>query len=340
MGQPGTGVDWSDGRTQRALADAASAALALARADALAQRALVIPGRRQPLSATPVLALAECLAAIVPERSGVSATDLALDELTPHDSPGTDPLARHGLAAVARAGAARRWVELPGLATGDRAAAVETLERPDLPALARTALAFATLHHDASERARSTAEQRIDARVDVAGMLRLAGVVTAATPTSIGLALHRHHVDEALRSFADGDPVPVLTAFGHVAARTAEETTRLLDDVAERCLDWTALDARSDSLAWRVLPGLLTTPAVTVAHLISRLDTTAPTAMRAITTLEQAGILRYQGVTQRHRTWIAPAVVEALDAVARRTAAAAGARAVRGPAGRTGGARR
>jgi hypothetical protein len=325
VGSGEAGLDWEDARTRRVLSDAAAAAVVLARADALAQRALVVPWRRCAIGSTPLLGLAETLASVSLERPGLTATELTLAKLMPAAGAGADPLTRHGLRVMEQTMRAQSWADLPDLGrSGDRERAdraVEVLERRDVPALGRVALAFATLHHVDYEQTGgdpAMPKHRIAARAEMVGMTRLTGVISQAAPLSAGLSTHGPEIVDGLQAFRHGWPLPIISCFTEGALRAAEEMTRMLDDVAERCLPWAQLDVRRDSLTWQVMPGLLATPAVTVAHLIERFKTTAPTAMRAITALENAGILSYHGTLQRHRTWVAPAVVEALDTLARR----------------------
>ena len=82
---------------------------------------------------------------------------------------------------------------------------------------------------------------------------------------------------------------------------------------------WTAtINARKNSAIWKVLPLLLSQPAVSSLLIQLATGLSQPGADKVINQLHEAGVLAKASGAQRYRVWIASDVTDALDAFADR----------------------
>jgi Fic family protein len=189
-------------------------------------------------------------------------------------------------------------------------------ERADLPLLAQAAIAhaqFETIHpfNDGNGRA---------GRAFVHVMLRNGGATTRTTvPVSAGLLSDTGAYYAALTAYRNGDPNPIVEEFSRAAFAAVANGQQLADDLRKMHDRWASnLKARSDALAWRVLPFLLRQPAVTSRLIQETMKATQPAADRALRQLQDAGALAKPKTVhgegqKRNIVWQATEVLQALD---------------------------
>jgi len=189
-------------------------------------------------------------------------------------------------------------------------------ERTDLPLLAQAAIAhaqFETIHpfNDGNGRA---------GRALVHVMLRNGGATTHTTvPVSAGLLSDTDAYYDALTTYRNGDPNPIIEEFSRAAFAAVHNGQHLAADLRTLHNDWANnLRARRDAVAWRVLPFLLRQPSVTSKVVQQTFKVTQPAADNALRQLQEAGALSkprtLHGEGQkRNIVWQATEVLEALD---------------------------
>jgi predicted HTH transcriptional regulator len=124
----------------------------------------------------------------------------------------------------------------------------------------------------------------------------------------------------ALGSYRDGDPAPIIKQFSHASFAAVGNGRRLVSDLTEIYAAWQRdLPSREGSAARRVLPHLLSQPAVTVKHIQEHLGVSQPAAQRGIDQLVEAGLLKQVSTGKRDRAWIARDIISALDDFAARS---------------------
>jgi len=190
------------------------------------------------------------------------------------------------------------------------------VQRVDLPVLAQVALAhaqFQTIHPFNDGNGRT-------GRTLVHAMLRHAGVTrTLTVPVSAGLLTDTTGYFQALTDYREGYIETIIQQFINASFRAIDNGRELVDDLERVYVAWSErLTSRRGSAAQRLLPDLLSQPAVTVAHVEAVTGVALSAAQRAIEQLEGAGVLTRTNENRRNRVWIAPDVIEALDAFAER----------------------
>ncbi len=188
--------------------------------------------------------------------------------------------------------------------------------RADLPVLVQVALAhaqFETIHpfNDGNGRI---------GRALVHAMLRHSGVTrTMTVPVSAGLLTDTPSYFRALTDYREGHLDPIIRQFIDASFRAINNGRQLVDDLQEVYGRWDdTLLSRKGSAARRLLPRLLNQPAIDVAYVRNVTGVALSAAQRAVEQLVEAEILQPIGEGRRNRTWIAPEVVDALDAFAER----------------------
>lgn len=190
------------------------------------------------------------------------------------------------------------------------------VRRTDLPVLVHVAIAhaqFETIHpfNDGNGRV---------GRTLVHAMLRQADVTRRLTvPVSAGLLTDTAAYFDALTAYRSGDVEPIIRQFIAASFRAVDNGQILIDDLDRVLQDWAdALPSRRGSAARRLLPLLVSQPAVNVAYVVEAAGVALSAAQRAVEQLEEAGILVRAGAAQRNRVWTAPDVIDALDRFAER----------------------
>jgi Fic family protein len=189
-------------------------------------------------------------------------------------------------------------------------------DRTDIPVLVHAAIAhaqFETIHPFADGNGRT-------GRALVHVLLKRGRATTRLTvPVSAGLLADTESYFDALTAYREGDAAPIVERFSQ-AAFAAVSNARWLDrDLADLYAGWEhAISARSDAAIWRVLPHLISQPAVTVRFVQEATEVSQPAAQNAVDQLVEAGALTPAGANRRNRVWVADGVIAALDEFAAR----------------------
>ncbi|MEU4196449.1 Fic family protein [Kribbella sp. NPDC026611] len=189
--------------------------------------------------------------------------------------------------------------------------------RTDLPVLTQISIAhaqFETIHPFNDGNGRT-------GRTLVHAMLRRSGVTRRLTvPVSAGLLTDTEAYFAALGSYREGDPAPIIRQFSRAAFAAVGNGRNLVDDLTGIYATWQHdVPSREGSSARRLLPHLLSQPAVTVKHVQEHLSVSQPAAQRAIDQLVEAAVLQQISTGKRDRAWIARDVITALDNFATRS---------------------
>jgi Fic family protein len=201
------------------------------------------------------------------------------------------------------------------------AAAMEDLvrfcKRSNLPVLTQVSVAhaqFETIHPFNDGNGRT-------GRTLVHALLRRSGVTRRLTvPVSAGLLTDTDAYFDALGSFRDGDPAPIVREFTRAAFAAVGNGRHLVRDLTDIYAGWQQdLRSRERSAARRALPHLLSQPAITVKYVQQHLGVSQPAAQRAVDQLVEARILTQVSAGKRDRAWIARQVISALDDFAARS---------------------
>lgn len=193
---------------------------------------------------------------------------------------------------------------------------VEFTRRTDIPPLTQAAIAhaqFETIHPFPDGNGRV-------GRVIVHALLRQYGLTRRLTvPVSAGLLADTSSYFDALTAYRDGDATPIVSRFTQAAFRALSNGRRLAQDLSGILGRWSAMvTARRDAAAWKLMPLLLTQPAVTSKAVALWVGVSQPAADGAIAHLQAAGVLAPVSAAQRDRVWVAPMVLDALDDFATR----------------------
>ena len=185
------------------------------------------------------------------------------------------------------------------------------IARTDVPLLAQSAIAhaqFETIHPFNDGNGRT-------GRALVHAMLKQGGATTRATvPVSAGLLADTDSYFAALTDYRDGDPSPIVTRFADAAFAAIGNGRQLAKDLLAIYDAWSeSITARRTAAVWRVLPMLLSQPAVTSAVVQEATGLSQPAADNVIGQLREAGILTKAAGVQRYVVWVATDVTQALD---------------------------
>jgi DNA-binding transcriptional ArsR family regulator len=155
-------------------------------------------------------------------------------------------------------------------------------------------------------------------------MLRHGRATTRTTvPVSAGLLTDPSTYFTALTAYRAGDPDPIVSRFSEATFAAIGNSRLLAAALKETDQRWrSTLSARSDSVAWRILPILLAQPAVTSRLVQQRTGVSQPAVDRALRQLSEAGILtsknEHGADRRRDVVWRADDVISALDDFAER----------------------
>ncbi|MBI9001700.1 Fic family protein [Corynebacterium sp. CCM 9185] len=189
------------------------------------------------------------------------------------------------------------------------------MRRTDLPVLAKIAVAhaqFETIHPFADGNGRT-------GRALVHVLLRNADLTaTAALPLSARLLTRVADYFFALTAYRAGDPEPVIRLFTTCARQAAELGVDTAVELRSmRDMEWEPLlTSRADAADRKICDLLTSQPVVDVTTVTDNLGCTGITARRALSSLEEAGIVVAYQIGKRRRAWRAPAVLELMDDVA------------------------
>jgi Fic family protein len=188
--------------------------------------------------------------------------------------------------------------------------------RTDIPLLTQVALAhaqFETIHPFNDGNGRT-------GRALVHALLKGGGATTRTTlPVSAGLLNDTDAYFDALTAYRQGDPSPIVERFARASFSAVDNGRLLAKELDTAYRGWTArLDVRRHAVVWRVLPILLSQPAMTSALVQNRTRVSQPAADNAIRQLRDAGIVEKASGMKRNIVYIATDVISALDEFAAR----------------------
>jgi len=192
---------------------------------------------------------------------------------------------------------------------------VSYMSRSDIPVMVQVAIAhaqFETIHPFVDGNGRT-------GRALVHALLRGKGVLRNTTaPVSAGLLRQTRNYFEALTSYREGDAQPIISAFSDAAIYAADTGQVLIDNLSaelESAREKLA-GLRQQSMAWKLLPYLVSYPVMN-SDLVARvLDTSTTSALRALHQLQERAIVQERSGQKRNRVWQHEGILEILDAYA------------------------
>lgn len=187
--------------------------------------------------------------------------------------------------------------------------------RTDVPPMVQAAIAhaqFETIHPFTDGNGRT-------GRALLHAMLRHQRVTTNVTvPVSAGLLTNVHSYHEALTAYREGDPEAIVNLTSEASLIAISNGTRLVQDIERVTAGWREkITARSDSAVWPVLDLLARQPVVN-AHSLELLGLDYNRTYRAMTALQEAGVVIGVNKYQKGRFWRAPEILTVLDDFAAR----------------------
>jgi Fic family protein len=188
--------------------------------------------------------------------------------------------------------------------------------RTDMPVLVHAAIAhaqFETIHPFADGNGRT-------GRALVHALLKRGRATTRLTvPVSAGLLVDTDSYFDALTAYRQGDAAPIVERFSQASFAAVSNGRRLDADLADIYAGWEhAISARRDAAVWRVLPRLVSQPAVTIRFIQEATGVSQPAAQNAVDQLVTAGVLAPASENRRNRVWVATEIIAALDDFAAR----------------------
>lgn len=190
--------------------------------------------------------------------------------------------------------------------------------RDDIPVLAHAALAhaqFETIHPFTDGNGRT-------GRALIHAMLRGKGLTRGVTvPVSAGLLADTEAYFTALTRFRDGDAAEIVRLLAEASFIAVANGRMLVADLRETRARWdTVVQARRDSVAWRLADLLPRQPVIDADSVQRILAVTSANAHRAIRHLADAGVISEFTGRRRNRLWMSAEVITALDDFAARAA--------------------
>jgi Fic family protein len=188
--------------------------------------------------------------------------------------------------------------------------------RSDVPTLPQVAVAhaqFETIHPFTDGNGRT-------GRALVQAMLRNKRLTRQITvPVSAGLLSNTNAYFQALGSYREGDPAPIVEQLSTAAILAVVNGRHLVGDLRSIRGRWNSqIRARSDSAVHRVADLLIRQPVFDALTLQRELGITTGNARRYVDPLVTAGVIVEFTDRARNRAWRAPEVLGALDAFAER----------------------
>jgi Fic family protein len=188
--------------------------------------------------------------------------------------------------------------------------------RADMPALPQIAIAhaqFETIHPFADGNGRT-------GRALIQAMLRQKRLTRQITvPVSAGLLKNTDAYFDALSSYREGDPAPIVQRVSEASLLAVANGRHLVADLRSIREEWNSrFSARRDSAVHRVADLLIRHPVFNARLLERELGITTGNARRYIDPLAEAKIIVEFTDRARNRAWRAPEVLDALDAFAAR----------------------
>ncbi|MCW2841766.1 MAG: hypothetical protein JWR55_3249 [Aeromicrobium sp.] len=188
--------------------------------------------------------------------------------------------------------------------------------RDDLPTVAQVALThaqFETIHPFADGNGRT-------GRALVHSMFANKGLSERITvPVSSGLLVNTEAYFGALTDYRKGDIEPIVERFNVATIFAVGNGRQLVGDLKSVRESFNGrVKARSDSSAWKIADLLIGQPVINSAYVQTRLKISDVAALRAIETLEKAGVLTQPASAKKNRVWQSPEILAKLDDFAER----------------------
>jgi Fic family protein len=188
--------------------------------------------------------------------------------------------------------------------------------RTDVPTLPQIAVAhaqFETIHPFTDGNGRT-------GRALVQAMLRNKRLTRQITvPVSAGLLSNTDAYFQALGSYRDGDPAPIVEQLSSAAILAVVNGRHLVGDLRSIREQWDSrIVARRDSAVHRVADLLIRQPVFNALTLQRELGITTGNARRYVDPLVEARVIVEFTDRSRNRAWRAPEILSALDAFAER----------------------
>jgi Fic family protein len=188
--------------------------------------------------------------------------------------------------------------------------------RGDIPTLPQIAIAhaqFETIHPFTDGNGRT-------GRALVQAMLRNKRLTRQITvPVSAGLLTNTDAYFEALGSYREGDPAPIVEQLSSASVLAVVNGRHLVGDLRSIRERWNSqIKARRDSAVHRVADLMIRQPVFNALTLQRELGITTGNARRYVDPLVNAGVIVEFTDRTRNRAWRAPDVLGALDAFAER----------------------
>ena len=182
-----------------------------------------------------------------------------------------------------------------------------------LPQIAVAHAQFETIHPFTDGNGRT-------GRALVQAMLRNKRLTRQITvPVSAGLLTNTDAYFDALGSYREGDPAPIVERLSEAALLAVTNGRHLVADLRSIREEWNSrITSRRDSAVHRVADLLIRQPVFNAQLLQRELDITTGNARRYVDPLVDAGIIVEFTDRRRNRAWRAPEVLSALDAFAAR----------------------
>lgn len=188
--------------------------------------------------------------------------------------------------------------------------------RNDIQILSQAAIAhaqFETIHPFTDGNGRT-------GRAFLHAMLRSKGLTRAVTvPVSAGLLNDVTGYHDALTSFREGDPEPIILLTAEATFRAIDNGRQLATDITTARTRWAdTIKARKDAAAWKIADLVARQPVVNAAVLEERLGLSQATIWRQMQVLEEAGVVQGFDKFKRGRHWRSDEILTALDSFAER----------------------
>ena len=188
--------------------------------------------------------------------------------------------------------------------------------RADLPLLSQAAIAhaqFETIHPFPDGNGRT-------GRALIHAMLRGHGLTRNVTvPVSAGLLTDTNGYFDALTSYRQGDPAPIVEKLANASFAAAANGRQLVLALRAIRRSWDdKIRARRGATVWQLADVLLRQPVVDTPIVARELGVTTQNALRAITPLAEADVLEEFTGFARNRMWQSREVLDALDDFAAR----------------------
>jgi len=188
------------------------------------------------------------------------------------------------------------------------------MRRDDIPVLIQAAIAhaqFETIHPFTDGNGRT-------GRALIHALLRGKGLTRKVTvPVSAGLLADTDSYFDALTTYRDGDPEPIILAAANASFKAIANGRQLVEDLRRIRESWRErIRARSHSATWEVADLLIRQPVVNAKTLNEQLGIGPTHVRRHMDVLAAAGVVQLTKVHQRGVFWRAQEVLDVLDAFA------------------------